>query len=359
MDDDPSLNATDQATVSETSSSIPSEAPGVLFISRVLNWWQNLSPDKQTRIVRSSGVLIAVFYLLSMWFIAYLRPDHAFVAFLIIAVFFGDARDFIKHWFPFIFLWITYDMLRGIAYQIGPYVHVRDLYEMERTLTGWFLNGNIPPFWFQEYKLSHPNSPIVATLDIVAALFYFNHFTMPLLLGWLLYWKQEDRTEYWRYVATLLATSYAAFLTFVLYPAAPPWYVWNNGGELRFSPPPRGDVEISAAGLLNFDQMTGFSFSQSVYQLFNANPYAAVPSLHAGYSLIIAIFFIRKYGKKGTIAILYPLGMWFSAMWLNHHYLIDLLWGAAYVVVIYSIVLRLIKPKSSSSQKEEILNSSS
>jgi hypothetical protein len=237
-------------------------------------------------------------------------------------------------------------MLRGIAYQIGPYVHVKDLYDMEKALTGWFLNGNILPFWFQEYKQSHSGSSIVVTLDIIAALFYFNHFTMPLLLGWLLYWKQEDRTEYWRYVATLLGTSYAAFLTFVLYPAAPPWYVWNNGGELRFSPPPRGDVEISAAGLLNFDQMTGFSFSQSVYQLFNANPYAAVPSLHAGYSLIIAIFFIRKYGKKGTISILYPFGMWFSAMWLNHHYLIDLLWGAAYVVVIYFAVLKLVTPKS-------------
>ena len=303
--------------------------------------YDELDENKKKQVNRVTGILLALLYIEIISLFMPLRPDHAFVALLIIALFFGDAIQFLKYWSPFIFLWVTYDMFRGIADNIGARVHVKSIYDAEILVTGWFTGGKALPFMLQEFKFQHQGEFIVTFLDIVAGLYYGNHFTGPILLAWLFYWNVDDKTEFKRLVFTFAVTSYAAFITFVVIPAAPPWYVWNKGGPLRFTPPKTTEVDIG--GLVDFDKITGVTFFTTTYNMFNANPYAAVPSLHGGYSFIAAIFAIRKWGKKASFMVLWPLGMWFSAMWLNHHYLIDLLLGMIYTVFFYFLSLIIFK----------------
>ncbi|HNY91554.1 MAG TPA: hypothetical protein PKM23_08500, partial [bacterium] len=41
---------------------------------------------------------------------------------------------------------------------------------------------------------------------------------------------------------------------------------------------------------------------------------------------------------------LYPAGVWFSAVYLNQHYIIDLFIGAGYLLIAYVITDRLLIP---------------
>ena len=326
----------------------------IIYRTRFRAHWEKLSLKTQKWIMRGVGLLFALGYIgILKLFHVWIRPDHAFVAFLIFALFFGDARNFIIYWGPFVLLWLTYDMLRGIAWLVMPYIYVEELYYTELWLTGWMLHGNIFPFALQTMKKSIEGTVGIKILNWIGAFYYINHMTAPILLAWLLYWKQDDKTEFKRLVYTLILTSWTAFITFLLFPSAPPWYVWNNGNGLNFEQPDR-NIKPSAGGLVDLDRLTGFSFFQSFYQTFNANPFAAFPSLHAAYSLITFFFAYRKWKKWSIPLVIWPIGMWFFAMYLNHHYLIDLIWGAFYATCFFLMSLKVFKPKKKMVDEKDI-----
>ena len=60
----------------------------------------------------------------------------------------------------------------------------------------------------------------------------------------------------------------------------------------------------------------------------NSNVFAAMPSLHSAYPLV-AFFYTLKTGRKwlmilfGTVCI----GIWLSAIYTNHHYVMDVIAG--------------------------------
>ncbi|MCK4844179.1 MAG: phosphatase PAP2 family protein [Candidatus Heimdallarchaeota archaeon] len=340
-------------------------------------WWSNLGIKKQKMYMRFFGIIIVIIYLLLAVFLMGFRLDHALVSCLILAVFFGDARKFILYWGPFILIWISYDMLRVITDSVAHRVYVKELFDMEVWLTGWFMGDDIIPFAFQKFKLIgleagnleyasilnllNQDGPIVFVdtqtnlvkfLNILGGVFYSNHFTGPLVIGLFLYWKVDDKTEFKRFTYTMFITSYIAFITFILFPTAAPWYVWDGGKGLNFTKPVPGESG-SAAGLLDLDELFGKNIFQNLYGALSSNQYAAVPSVHSAYALIVAIFAIRKWRRVGYIVLLWPIGMWFSALWLNHHYLIDIVWAVAYVLPVYFVSLRIFKTKKDKKDYDE------
>ncbi|CAF1524714.1 unnamed protein product [Adineta steineri] len=56
----------------------------------------------------------------------------------------------------------------------------------------------------------------------------------------------------------------------------------------------------------------------------NANVFAAIPSLHAAYPTITDLFF-------------FTFGVWFSAVYSGHHYVIDVLAGGTCAVTAYTL----------------------
>ncbi|WP_373843122.1 phosphatase PAP2 family protein, partial [Bacteroides heparinolyticus] len=61
----------------------------------------------------------------------------------------------------------------------------------------------------------------------------------------------------------------------------------------------------------------------------NANVFAAVPSLHAAYMVVTLVYAIINRCRKWLIALFSVImaGIWWTAVYSGHHYLIDVLLG--------------------------------
>ncbi|MHA2279061.1 MAG: phosphatase PAP2 family protein [Candidatus Kariarchaeaceae archaeon] len=291
--------------------------------------------------LRLVGLFLATSYILLMYLIEGTNVMHYFFAFMIFLLFVGGSKDFVKFWSPFVVLWISYDANHIITKNLTNPVHVRDVYDMELAVTGWFTKGEVLPFIFQKYRIEHADGLIVVTLDIITALFYGSHLIAPMVFGILIYKKFRTNIEFNRFVFTFIGVSYAGLVTFLMFPAAPPWYVWNNGEAYNFDIPDRGNTVKDAGGLTAVDNMIGYPLFEKGYESLNSNAYAAIPSIHNAYAIIISIYAIRIYKRRASFMAIYPVGMAFSSMWLNHHYLIDILWSVGYITIFYFVATKL------------------
>jgi membrane-associated phospholipid phosphatase len=78
-----------------------------------------------------------------------------------------------------------------------------------------------------------------------------------------------------------------------------------------------------------------------------ANAVAAVPSLHAAFSLLVAIMiWPRKRKWLRPVVALYPLAMAFSLMYTGEHYFSDIALGWGYTVATVLAVQRVLAWRS-------------
>jgi membrane-associated phospholipid phosphatase len=97
----------------------------------------------------------------------------------------------------------------------------------------------------------------------------------------------------------------------------------------------------SPAGFKHFDRITGIKVFSSMYSK-NANVFAAIPSLHSAYPLITVLY--GSLSKKLWLHlgfVLFTIGVWFSAVYSGHHYVIDVLAGGICAVTAY-VLYRLL-----------------
>ena len=66
---------------------------------------------------------------------------------------------------------------------------------------------------------------------------------------------------------------------------------------------------------------------------------AAVPSLHAGYPLLMALFVGEKAPRLAPVLAVYVLAVWMAIVYLGEHYVFDVVTGAIYAVVAYLLVI--------------------
>ena len=76
-----------------------------------------------------------------------------------------------------------------------------------------------------------------------------------------------------------------------------------------------------------------------------ANAYAAVPSLHAGYSFLLALFVFRLVGRgRGPwrwLLFAYPAAMAFTLVYGGEHFVVDILAGWAYALAAFVLCDRI------------------
>ena len=75
--------------------------------------------------------------------------------------------------------------------------------------------------------------------------------------------------------------------------------------------------------------------SGPLYHLVDDNPFAAIPSLHGGYSFLVFLFIATlvwdtRWRWTAAVAFLYPVLQSFAAVYTGNHYVIDLLIGFVY-----------------------------
>ena len=151
-------------------------------------------------------------------------------------------------------------------------------------------------------------------LTDTATLVYLALIPFVLSVSLLLWWRR--RAVFSSYVAAMVLTSYAALVTFVLMPTAPPWL---GGAAVNL---------VSRSGL---EALPGY-LAPLAY-VYIPDYFAAFPSLHAAYLITGAYFLFRvgrRLGVAGAAAVAATL---FSTLYLGQHYAVDLIGGAAYSLV--------------------------
>ena len=277
-----------------------------------------------------NALLISVFV---MWtiIIGTMRQDQIILILLYLTCFYAHekSRKFIIGFSIFIVYWIIYDSMRALPnYEVSA-VNIREPYEIEKSLFGITINGII--LTPNEYFAIHTRE----WLDVLSGLFYINWVPIPLAFGVYLFLK--DKVLFTEFSLVFLFVNLMGFMIYYLYPAAPPWYVDLYGFDLQIG------VPGNRAGLSRFDEIVGAPIFQSIYNK-NANVLAAMPSLHATYPLIVLYYGIKKrLGWINVFFVIFTLGIWFAAVYSNHHYFVDVLVGillTLFVFIISSILLK-------------------
>lgn len=284
------------------------------------------------------GVII---YFFAINQVLHVRPDHIFLALIVLTLTFGKskARKFLIDWLPFVVFWIFYDMMRGVADSWRGVIHIKDVYDFELMLFGWLFDGKVPAFFFHDFQQAFSGMWFKNILDLLSANLYTIHFGAPLITGWVLWHTTNDRKMYYRFAYTLTVLNMMGLITFFLFPAAPPWYVFKYGFVQ-----PHGDLTGAAGSLIAVDQMLKMNFFTTLWDNFNPNRFAAIPSLHGAYPIVVAVFFYLKFKKKLLFLLFYPVLTWFAAVYLNQHYIIDLMIGGIYVFIAYNITTKVLFP---------------
>lgn len=307
------------------------------------SWLQRLQTNPNRWKLYVLAAVVVYFVVINQ--IIHVRPDHIFLALIVLTLLLGRerAKRFLIDWSPFVLFWIAYDMMRGIADSVRGVIHIVQPYRWEKALFGWLLDGNIPPFYFQILREHWP--PLLkGIVNILAANFYTAHFAVPLLVGWIFWHTTDDRPTFYKFVYTLTVLNFLALVTFMIYPAAPPWYVYNYG---FVQPEPNSSFWGTSAGnLIDVDRLLGVSFFATLWDSFNGNHFAAIPSLHGAYPIVVSWFVYQKFRRFGYWLALYPAATWFSAVYLNQHYVVDLLIAVLYILTAYLVVTRWLYPRA-------------
>lgn len=259
---------------------------------------------------------ISAFYLLLSYLLIGFKPEQVVLVAIFNLLFFinSQTRQFIRGFSIFIIYWIIFDYMKAFPnYQFNT-VHIESLYRMEKNLFGIYKNGRImtPNEFFG--LVHHPFS------DFLSGLFYLTWIPVP--LGFATYLFFKNRSVFYDFSLTFLLVNLLGFIVYYSYPAAPPWYIQLHGFD--FIAGTKGNV----AGLSRFDDMLGVPIFHSLYTK-GSNVFAAMPSLHSSYPLIVFYYGLKAKVKPATAVMFFIImtGIWFSAVYSSHHYVLDVLAG--------------------------------
>ena len=249
-----------------------------------------------------------------------LRPEHvlAIVFSLLLALWSDNSRQLARVGLPYVLYAAVYDSMRWYEdYIRSPVIHIHEPYEFDLRFFG--IHGLTPNEWLQRHTS--------AVLDFVCGLSYTPFFfigesvILSIYLGFCGRLRVGERFTWAFFIANLVG-----FSCYYLYPAAPPWYVADHGFLVDLT------VRASPAGTVRFDALIGYPLMQGFYGK-SADVFGAIPSLHVVYPFL-AMMFGWRLRRFRPFAIGYFLLVCFSAVYLNHHYLLDIFVGLGIAVTV-------------------------
>ncbi|KAF9288992.1 Aureobasidin resistance protein Aur1 [Mortierella alpina] len=176
--------------------------------------------------------------------------------------------------------------------------------------------------------------------DLLAWLPYgIFHFVMPVIVAMLIAIFAPGGTLP-VFARTFGYMNIAGVITQLIFPCAPPWF------ETRYGPlqPAAYSMPGDPGGLARVDDLLGTDMYRNT---FTASPlvFGAFPSLHSGCAWQLAFFTVFVFGPRALpVALAYVLWIWWSAMYLGHHYVVDLVGGAIYAVFAFWIGSKFLPP---------------
>lgn len=301
---DSGTSVADHAPLSATDSS-PLEPSGAAKTDGKLH-----IPERWRFVAAALGVTLTVAMIATgKWH----SEDYVVLPFYIALPWFGPgARRLSVSITPFLAAGILYD-LYGLLMPFRGAVHVSDLYLTDWSWFGITVHGArmILPDWLALH--AHP------AIDAVTGAAYILYLAEVFVLAIWFHFRDPPRTLVLGLGFFIM--NIAGMILWFSWPAAPPWYVSLHGlGPADMAALP------SPAGTARFDALIGYPLFHGFYAR-SVNVFGAMPSLHCAYPTLT--FLVARTRSRGMFA--FTLGfavlVVFSAMYLQHHYVLDVIAG--------------------------------
>jgi hypothetical protein len=166
---------------------------------------------------------------------------------------------------------------------------------------------------------------LVSRVDFLmgASVAFYQYVHMPVTVGCLV-WLYMRRAEAWQMFRNWFITiNIMAVTVFALMPTAPPRM-------------------ILSAGIVDMAYLRHWTDAIIAGPSPLANPYAAVPSLHMGYALFVAIavFMLAQGRWVRWLAAAYPFAVLFTIVVTGNHFVLDAVAGGLVVMAAYYAVAK-------------------
>src|ERR1700728_1800473 len=227
-------------------------------------------------------------------------------------------RGVIRDWLPLYAVLAVYALLRGYASHVlwGPFVSIQVAFDR-------FIGGGVVPTVTLQRWLFKPHD--LRPWDYLAWLTYMSHFFTSFIVAGVL-WKR-DHARFRRFVPIFVGLTFIGYITYVLYPAMPPWLASQTGHIqpiTRIIPVVWDHVGVHGAAAL----FTGGNrFDNNI---------AAMPSLHAAYPMLLLLFFWKRAHRPlRVVLVTYVLAMAFTLVYTGEHFVLDEFVGWTYAAIAY------------------------
>lgn len=198
---------------------------------------------------------------------------------------------------------------RYVSPEYRPAIWVRVLPALENILYGANLSNIIS---------AHQHT----VLDVLAWFPYgLVHYVSPVIVcGCMFIWGPPGTLP--TFARAFGYMNITAVLIQMVFPCSPPWYENTYGLA-----PANYSIHGDAAGLKAMDRILGFDMYTSAFQ---ASPvvFGAFPSLHSGWATLETLFMGHVFPRLFPVYVFYTLWLWWSTMYLQHHYAVDLVAGS-------------------------------
>ncbi|HVZ71493.1 MAG TPA: phosphatase PAP2 family protein [Polyangia bacterium] len=231
---------------------------------------------------------------------------------------------------PFVAFAAVYDLLK-LAHPavVASGVHVAAPYLFDKWAFG--VGGAAARVSMNELFAAHHWTAV----DLVTGCAYFSYIYA--VLAFAVFVALIDRTaDGWRRTRGLgwsfFGMNLAATATYLLLPVAPPWYVAKFG----FGPV---DVHTTASpgALVRWDALVGVPYFARFYA-HCSDVFGAMPSMHCAYPMLLLLYARELRRPILTRALVaFELLMCFSAVYLQHHYVSDIVVGISFAFAAYKI----------------------
>jgi membrane-associated phospholipid phosphatase len=231
-------------------------------------------------------------------------------------------HGFLRDWLPLYVVLGLYALMRGYADHLLFAAHITPQLRFDE----WISAGVAPTVRLQRW-LFDPNH--LRVWDYVAWATYLSHFFMSFVIAGVL-WVRNHRA-FRRFMAMYVTLMLSGFLTYVLYPAMPPWLASQDGymqASKRVVPVVWSSLGVHWAAAL-FESGSKFN-----------NDVAAVPSLHAACPMLICLFFFPRVHRTWlkVLLVVYVPAMALALVYTGEHYVFDIVIGWLYAIVVYFVV---------------------
>ncbi len=233
-------------------------------------------------------------------------------------------------WLPFGLLLVCFHYSRGLSELLGTRTHALLQIRFDELLFGKPLLTVQLQHWLHQTRA-------VRTWEYALFGVYLTYFFLALVVAGALWRFAYPRFREFR--AQFVVLTALGCVTYALYPADPPWLVSQQLHKLPA-------IYRTIYEVWNH---VGLHTAGAVVERGSAflNPTAAVPSLHAGTTMLVCLFFwprARPWAR--AVLAIYVLAMAFTLVYSGEHYVFDIFVGWLYAGAVVAGATLMRRPRT-------------